>query len=892
MRSHPERKWVRAALQPAPVLCILMIVALWTVLTFVLLTERQRTLETAIQQGNNLIRLFQHDTDSMLKSVDRTLLLLRGKYEEDPSHFDFRTLVKQSVTVDNLTTQFAVADQYGNATALIASDDIVKTAYFGDREYFQRLRDANNDDLFISGPIVGRFSNGKSIIIVSRRLRNPDGSFAGVIGAAVDPDFIGNFYKTIDIGPRANVVLRNLNGLILASAGTVVRTVGKQVMQPVLHQALAKSPNGFLWGAGAVDGVKRLVFFRRSEELPVVMTVGLAKNEVFASYNHLRLISMWAAVVLTLLLVFGAISSIRYQLRLNRSLDARLAVEKNLEHARTFLDTVIENLPLPVVVKDPSSMQFEFVNRAFEAFVGWTREQLIGKTVFDFLPRESAERVANNDREVLNSDQGPLTSEFALPTLTNGVRTVTTTRLVVRDKKGNPSHLIAVFEDVTDRRELDSRLLYLAHHDALTGLANRAAVAQKIEDAAARQRRWGHTFTVLMLDLDRFKYINDTLGHSGGDALLQDVANRLKSALRETDVLARLGGDEFVIIQGDETDQREAASALAERIIEIIAEPFFIEGNEVHIGTTIGISLAPEHATDPENLLKMADMALYCAKASGGGGYRFFSTEMTQAAGVRREVETELRRAIQNDELELHYQPIIDARTGRICAAEALVRWRHPTKGLIAPDQFIPLAEETGLIAPIGAWVLDTACAEAAKWPAEVKLAVNLSPVQFRKCDLGDIVMSALTRSGLPPERMELEITETALIKNSTECLPVLRQFKSAGIRIALDDFGTGYSSLSQLTMFPFDKIKIDKSFIRNMTKRGDCAAIISAVMNLAQNIDIATTAEGVETAEQYKILRLAGVTSMQGFLFERPGPASKIDFERVYGIPGHRDAA
>ena len=311
------------------------------------------------------------------------------------------------------------------------------------------------------------------------------------------------------------------------------------------------------------------------------------------------------------------------------------------------------------------------------------------------------------------------------------------------------------------------------------------------------------------------------------------MASRLQATLRETDVLARLGGDEFVIIQGSDSDQREAAGTLAERVIDVVAEPFNIEGDELHIGTTVGISLAPEHATDPENLLKMADMALYCGKSAGRGGYRFFNAELTDAAGVRREVETELRRAILNNEMELYYQPIVDAKTCRICGAEALIRWRHPTKGMIAPDQFIPLAEKTGLILQLGEWVLHTACMEAAHWPAEVKLAVNLSAVQFRKGNLVDVLMYALARSDLPPERLELEITETALIQNAAECLPVLRQFKSLGVGIALDDFGTGYSSLSQLTMFPFDKIKIDKSFTQNMTKRSDCAAIIAAVMKI-----------------------------------------------------------
>jgi diguanylate cyclase (GGDEF)-like protein len=451
---------------------------------------------------------------------------------------------------------------------------------------------------------------------------------------------------------------------------------------------------------------------------------------------------------------------------------------------------------------------------------------------------------------------------------------------------------LATHEDITGQRRSEAKIAYLAHHDILTGLANRVAFTQKIERAAAHQRRSGQPFSVLLLDLDRFKYVNDTLGHPAGDALLREVALRLNACLRDTDGIGRLGGDEFAIIQMAEANQREAAGQFATRVIEIIAQPYNIEGSEINIGTSIGIALAPEHACDPDELLKMADMALYRAKSTGRNSYCFFDTEMTEIISARRSVEHELRHAVQNDEMRLYFQPIVDAKTSRIFAAEALLRWQHPTRGLISPDQFIPLAEETGLITQIGEWVLHTACAEAATWPADIKVAINLSPVQLRKANICDVVLNALAQSKLPPERLELEITETALIESGADFLPQLRRFKLLGITVALDDFGTGYSSLSQLTMFPFDKIKIDKSFTQNMTKRAACAAVISSTMTLANILDIATTAEGIETEEQCRILRLAGVTSLQGYLFKRPGPAHEIDFDRVYRSPELIDAA
>jgi diguanylate cyclase (GGDEF)-like protein/PAS domain S-box-containing protein len=559
---------------------------------------------------------------------------------------------------------------------------------------------------------------------------------------------------------------------------------------------------------------------------------------------------------------------------------------QELDETKRFLNSIIQNVPAAVVVKDAKTRRIVLVNRAFEEMIDRTADELLDRTVIEFNKPEAAEFITRADSETLLNPNSVNYCEYEVETLRKGLRIHSTKRIVICDSQDDPKYLIAVIEDVTKRRKTEQRIAFMAHHDALTGLANRSTAVEKIDEAAARQRRRGDPFTVLLLDLDRFKYVNDTLGHSAGDALLRQTGMRLKSILSETDVLARIGGDEFAIIQPGHADQREAASRLADRIIAAFAKPFDLDANELNIGTSIGIALAPEHGTGPDNLLKMADMALYSAKSAGRNGYRFFDPDMGVAASTRHALENELRRAIQQNELELHYQPIIDAKTSRISAVEALVRWRHPSKGLIMPDRFIPLAEDTGQIAQIGEWVLHTACADAVNWPDRVKVAVNLSPVQFRKLKVSDVVMAALRQSGLSAERLELEITETALIESAAECLPALRQFRNAGITIALDDFGTGYSSLSQLTMFPFDKIKIDKSFTQNLTKRAECAGIIAAVLTLAQNLDIATTAEGVETAEQYQLLRLAGVTSLQGYLFKRPGPASEIDFDFCYSSP------
>ena len=437
---------------------------------------------------------------------------------------------------------------------------------------------------------------------------------------------------------------------------------------------------------------------------------------------------------------------------------------------------------------------------------------------------------------------------------------------------------LSILEDITERRRAEAEIVYLARHDALTGLTNRAEFNAKLEEASKRMKRGGGAVTVMMLDLDKFKAVNDTLGHPAGDQLLIEVGRRLQSTIRETDVLARLGGDEFAIIQEGGSSQHEGAIALALRIIDAISRPFDLNGHEASIGTSIGIAMAPENGVEPEELLKSADLALYDVKANGRNDFRLYHPTMLEFAHTQQSAESELRNAIAREEFELHYQPVVDVKTQRLCGVEALVRWRHPIKGLIAPDQFIPLAESTGLIVPLGDWILQRACADAATWPAHIKIAVNISAVQFKRGNLFDVILCTLVETGLAPERLELEITETSLLENQESHLATIRQLKNLGISIALDDFGTGYSSVTYLTSFPFDKIKIDRSFTQGALTRRDCAAVVSSVLALAHGLGMIATVEGIETREQLKYMREAGVDLAQGYLFGRPVPLAQLD--------------
>jgi diguanylate cyclase (GGDEF)-like protein/PAS domain S-box-containing protein len=443
------------------------------------------------------------------------------------------------------------------------------------------------------------------------------------------------------------------------------------------------------------------------------------------------------------------------------------------------------------------------------------------------------------------------------------------------DSEGRPLTATGVVIDVTRRIDAEQKLAHAARHDALTGLPNRLLFRDRM-DAAFSQARRGGKFALLCLDLDRFKEVNDTLGHPIGDSLLIDVAARLREQLRETDTLARLGGDEFAIIQTGLVGQQDSV-ALARRLIACVSAPYDIDGHHLVVGVSIGIAIAPEDGTQYEDLFKAADMALYRAKGDGRGGWRWFEPEMNERMQMRRAVEVDLRQALARDEFELRYQPIVDTATRSIKSFEALIRWRHPERGLIAPDAFIPLSEEIGLITPLGAWVLREACAQAAQWPDPIGVAVNISPVQFAGRRLVETVAEALALSGLAPRRLEIEITETAVLQNTEATLGILRDLKKLGARIAMDDFGAGYSSLSSLQSFPFDKVKIDRSFTRGLEHSRKSDAIVTGVTNLCYGLDMCATAEGVETESQFEALRRCGCQEAQGYLFSRPCAAEDI---------------
>ncbi|MCW5720660.1 MAG: EAL domain-containing protein [Devosia sp.] len=446
---------------------------------------------------------------------------------------------------------------------------------------------------------------------------------------------------------------------------------------------------------------------------------------------------------------------------------------------------------------------------------------------------------------------------------------------------------VCAFEDVTERHRAQSRVVHMAHHDALTDMPNRVLFWDSITQALRAPNDRTRPFAVLYLDLDRFKEVNDTLGHPVGDALLRHVAERLARTASPKDIVARLGGDEFAVFHRCQDGSVDSARTLSERLITAIGRPYHIDGHEIVVSTSVGIAMAPADGSDTDQLMKNADLALYCAKAEGPAAYRFFSPMMEEALHSKRRLEADLRHSISQGHFEMHYQPLICLETRKIVAGEALMRWRHPERGLISPGDFIPLAEETGSIGALGAWALQQACKDALNWPETVRLSVNLSPGQFRDPELAGSIEAIVAASTLDPRRLELEITESVLLENNAANTAALHQLRALGMTIALDDFGTGYSSLSYLQRFPFDKIKIDQSFVRNLEDRPESFAIVQSMAALGRSLNMATTAEGVETKAQLDIISRAGCLEAQGYYFSPPVPEAKFRAMLKEKMPG-----
>ncbi|HEY0224051.1 MAG TPA: EAL domain-containing protein, partial [Pseudolabrys sp.] len=547
--------------------------------------------------------------------------------------------------------------------------------------------------------------------------------------------------------------------------------------------------------------------------------------------------------------------------------------ETELAGQNLLIDAAINNMPQALLMFDPAGRLLIYNTRFAEMYDLPPDLVRPGQRLSDFLRyRVKAGTFFHDPEEYTNS----LMEKIARGESTSAIAELPNGRVIAVANRPMPGGgWVATHEDITERRRAEKKIAHMAHHDALTDLPNRVLLRERLAEAVAGLGA-GQRLAVFYLDLDNFKAVNDTLGHPFGDALLKMVASRLLGCVDAKITVARISGDEFAIILPGLTQISDAAM-LAQRIGEAVRAPCDLAGHAVTTDTSIGIAVAPDDGLDPDDLLKNADLALYRAKADGRSTYRFFEPEMDAIIKARRTLESELRTALVEGQFVLHYQPILGLKDNVISCCEALVRWQHPERGLRAPAEFIPVAEEIGLIVPLGEWVLRKACADAALWPDDVKVAVNLSPIQMGSANLVPMVINALASSGLQANRLELEITESVMMQNTEATLAALHRLRELGVKISMDDFGTGFSALSYLRRFPFDKLKIDRSFISDLSHNDDALAIVRAVTSMAKSLHMITTAEGVETADQLAQVRLLGCNEVQGFYISQPGTIDKI---------------
>lgn len=751
-----------------------------------------------------------------------------------------------------------------------------------EREDFQYLSTHDSRELYVGAPI-GR-TDGAWSIFFSKRINGAGGDFVGIVTVGVETTYFQHIYTSVGSLAGQSFLLLRKDGTVLVRHPDIEGRIGRKLPASSPWHRFATS-GGSYRTSGVFDGEARLVTVRPIRGYPLAVDVTMLESAALMKWQR-RATFIGLGTLLAILcsgfLLRALISQFRRLAQSEASIaerEGRLADKSHeLEAVNLRLDAALNNMSQGLCMFDKDE-RLVVCNGRYIQMYGLPDEVARSScTVRELVERRAAAGTfsGNADQYVtrLRKQIAEGRSSYITTELADG-RTIAVLNQPMID-----GGWVATHEDITERQRSEARIAHMARHDALTDLANRVLFREKMDDVLARLKHTGEGFAVFIFDLDLFKAVNDSLGHPIGDALLKAVALRLQTCTGESHTVGRLGGDEFAIIQTAEGDQREAAIALADMLLETIGAPYEIDGHQIVIGISIGIALAPADGEDPSELLKNADLALYRAKSEGRNCYRFFALEMDTEARLQRALEVDLRNALVRNEFEIHYQVIFDIASHRPCGAEALLRWRHPQHGMVFPDTFIPVAEEIGLIGPLGEWVLRQACAEAARWPAHIRLAVNLSPVQFRSGELVELVDDALKTSGLAPERLELEITESVLLQKDAGTIAILYRLTELGVRIVLDDFGTGYSSLSYLRMFPFKKIKIDKSFVAEMPHRADCAAIVCAVTNLAQSLDMTTTAEGVETWEQFELLHAAGCREAQGYLFSRPCPAWKLDFE------------
>ncbi|MGH6641108.1 MAG: bifunctional diguanylate cyclase/phosphodiesterase [Bradyrhizobium sp.] len=734
-----------------------------------------------------------------------------------------------------------------------------------DRAYFRTFKSSPQSPTVVIEPVYSRVT-GVWTTVIARKVTGPNGEFLGVIGRGIEPANFERFFASVALGSGAAIAMHHRDGTLLARYPHLEEMIGRNFKTgPASQQRVFELAHTTSRLTSPLDGEARVISSRALTNFPIVIVAATTTSAALADWREQIAILIAVASLSVLAIAVLLFLVVRKLAQQHRASQRRLTLEKQR------LDTAVNNMTQGLLLFD-SSQRLVICNQRYLDMYGLSADVVKpGCSFRDVIAhrKQTGSFTADIDQYVARVLRDVDQRNAMIITTPDG-RSVQVVNEPLAD-----GGWVATHEDVTEQRRAEERITHLAHYDALTDLPNRTLFHEQIKRELAHATA-DRQLAVLYIDIDEFKSVNDSLGHMIGDELLKAVAVSLRACVRETDFVARLGGDEFAIVQTGVT-HADNVTELVHRIFDAIRAPYQCLGHHVTTDASIGIALAPQDGSDLDQILKNADLAMYAAKAAGRRTHRFFVPEMDAEVRARRMLEIDLRQAIIDGGFEVYYQPCLDLQDNRITGCEALVRWRHPQRGMISPADFVPIAEETGLINQLGEWVLTTACTEAATWPNDVRLAVNVSPVQFKSGTLALKVIAALGASGLAASRLELEITEAVLIRDDDAALAVLHQLRAIGVRIALDDFGTGYSSLSYLQRFPFDKIKIDRCFVTDIAEPEGSASIVEAVVNIAAARRMTTTAEGVETEQQRELLRALGCSEMQGYLFSPPKPAADV---------------
>ncbi|MBY0382043.1 MAG: EAL domain-containing protein [Xanthobacteraceae bacterium] len=841
---------------------------------------RQRAIDNAKRELENTVLLLSRHFDQQMRDwqIIQNDLVAYAETLDTSSPEEFKRVMGSSVIHQSLATKIGatpyvgVVNVFGADGSLINSSGMwpVPKIHVTDRAYFKIFSSDASSPKFLVQPLHSRIT-GRWTTNLLRKITGPHGEFLGVITRGIEPATFETFFASLSLGKNSAVSVFYEDGTLLARYPHMERHIGHNFgTGPLFRTIIPHADHGAMRLISPVDGKDRIGAIRRLQNYPLLVVATLTVPEALADWAQQTKFLLLIACLLSTIIAALLYLIVRRLSAHHRTQQKQLTVEKQR------LDTAINNMKPGLLLFD-ADQRLVIHNGRYAEMFGLPADSLHpGRDFRDLIAlRKNIGSFKGDVEEYCDLVMRGSEAGLCFVNETPDNRVIQVTIQPVADGGWVSTH-----EDITERRRSDERIAYLAKFDALTALPNRTSFRDRLEQMLARLDE-GAQLAILYIDIDQFKSVNDTLGHHVGDELLKSVASRLSNCVDSPSFVARLGGDEFAIVQTGMRSPEQINNLIA-RIYEMLRMPSDCLGHQLTSDASIGVAVAPKDGLDLDQLVKNADLAMYAAKGGGRRTHRFFEADMEIQAQRRRELEGDLSRGLLEGSFEIHYQPILDVRSREISGCEALVRWNHPERGMISPAEFIPIAEEAGLIDQLGLWVLSSACQEAVKWPDHVKVAVNVSPLQFKQSTFALKTASILAASGLAPTRLELEITEAVLIRDDDEALAILHHLRALGVRIGLDDFGTGYSSLSYLQRFPLDKIKIDRSFVENIEHDDFSSSIVRAIVDIAAARNMTTTAEGVETQDQLDHLCTLGCDQIQGYLFSRPIPAAQL-MERFF---------